>query len=495
MVEDTDTRELVAAVDLGSNSFHMLVARPVDGRLHVVDRLKEPVRLAMGLSDERSLSPAAQERALACLDRFGQRLRGLPADRVRAVGTNTLRQATNGREFLLRARRALGHRIEVIRGVEEARLIYLGASHAVEAGDGKRLVLDIGGGSTECVIGEAFVPLQRDSLYMGCVSYTRRFFSQGVLEPSAMGAARLAAGREVRTLAARFRELGWDQAVGASGTILAVCRVLRANGWGDGGITSAGLRRLRRALVGAGHVDRLRLDGLSADRAPVFAAGVAILSALVDGLGITSLTVSQGAIREGLLYDLLGRIAREDVRDHTVRHLREHHRVDRVQAHRVRLTAEGLLDDVAEAWGLDARDRLLLGWAARLHELGLAVAYSGYHKHGAYLLEHSDMPGFSRRDQEELALLVRLHRRKLRGSLLRGVRPALVRLVVLLRLAVLLHRDRAGEVPPISAGVLDDGLVLSFPPGWLDAHALTRAALADEVEAVRRSLGVELEVV
>ncbi|HKK13082.1 MAG TPA: exopolyphosphatase, partial [Gammaproteobacteria bacterium] len=312
---DSRSADTIAAVDLGSNSFHMVVAHRADGRLQIVDRLREPVRLAAGLDSERRLTADAQSRALGALERFGQRLQDLPDANVRAVGTNTLRRARNGAEFIAAAQQALGQAIETISGVEEARLIYLGVAHSLAEDRGRRLVVDIGGGSTELIVGEGFEPLQLESLYMGCVGMSRKYFPGGRIDKEGLRAAELAAGLELQPVQGVFRDLGWTAATGASGTIRAVRAVVTEAGWSDSGITRESLARLRQALLAAGDMGKLKLKGLSDDRRPVFAGGVVILSAIFDALGIEHMTYSDGALREGLLYDLIGRVHDQDIRD------------------------------------------------------------------------------------------------------------------------------------------------------------------------------------
>jgi exopolyphosphatase/guanosine-5'-triphosphate,3'-diphosphate pyrophosphatase len=387
--------DYIAAVDLGSNSFHMIIARFEDGQLDVVDRLREQVQLGAGLDRYKRLTPETRQRALECLGRFGQRLRDLPQGSVRAVGTNTLRMARNSDTFLLEAERALGHPIEIIAGREEARLIYLGVAGSIADDRGQRLVIDIGGGSTEYIIGMRSEPFYRESLFMGCVSFAKRFFAKGRITRAALNRAEIAARQELQTIETFYRQVGWAQAIGASGTILAIARVLQANGWGDGTITRAGLDSLRAALLAKGQVEKLDFEGLRRDRAPIFPSGVAILSASFDMLQIERMQVSDGALREGLLYELLGRIHHEDVREKTVAVtvavLVERSRLDTSHAERVAATAAMLFTQVAAGWGLDAEDGQLLQWAARLHEVGLSVAHNQFHRHGAYILTHADL--------------------------------------------------------------------------------------------------------
>ncbi len=483
----------IAAVDLGSNSFHLKVARVDEaGRLQVVDRLREMVRLAAGLDPKtRCLDESTQTRALETLARFGQRLRGLPREVVRVVGTNTLRSAKNAAQFIARAEAALGHEIEIISGREEARLIYLGVV-ACLSGNERRLVVDIGGGSTEVIVGEGLNPLERESLHMGCISWTRAHFPDGRLSGRAWQRAVLAARTQLEPVEAGFRRLGWERAVGASGTVRAVAKVTEALGGGAGVITVEGLKAVADAVLEARHIERLRLPGLDAQRAPVFPGGLAVLTALFQGLGIEAMEVSDGALREGLLYDLLGRLHRhQDSREESIRDLQRRYHVDQDQARRVAETAQALWRRLGDDLKInDPRWGRELEWAALTHEIGMDIAHSQYHKHGAYILQHADQAGFSRQEQLRLSLLVRLHRRKFNPALAdvlveKDARRAVVCLAPLLRLAVLLHRSRAPLAPPLADCELAAGkgwLSIRFPAGWLDAHPLTRADLEQEAD-------------
>ena len=478
----------MAAVDLGSNSFHMVVARVDNDQLVMVDRLREPVRLGEGLRPDKSLDEQVGERALDCLSRFGQRLRGLPAESVRAVGTNTMRQIHDGGKFLRKAAKALGHPIDIISGAEEARLVYLGVAHGLAAGDDTRLVIDIGGGSTELIRGSGMTPGQRNSLYMGCVSMSKLMFSDGRITEDAMRSAMLRAALEIRPVKQTYHAANWQTAVGSSGTIRAIRSVVVSNGWSDEGITAASLKKLRKKLVSAGHIDAIRLEGLSDERRPVFAGGVAVLSALFEALQIERLQVSDLALREGLLYELVGYQQHQDVRGRTVDSLCQRFGTDQEQAQRVEVTATALLSQVARDWELNTRDcARMLSWACQLHELGLSLSHSGFHKHGAYILQNADMPGFSRQQQARLAALVRNHRRKLNIGVIkdlpRQMRDNTLRLSILLRLAVLLHRGRSRDNKPmLYLDVKDTKLRVSFPDNWLAAHPLTRIELEREAE-------------
>ncbi|MDQ7007234.1 MAG: exopolyphosphatase [Acidobacteriota bacterium] len=478
-----------AAIDLGSNSFHMLIARVVDGEITPVDRLREWVQLGAGLDEKNRLRPEAERRALACLQRFGQRLQDHPASAVRAVGTNALRKARNAEGFLDRARQALGHPIKIIPGSEEARLIYLGVAHSFYDDAHRRLIVDIGGGSTECILGTGYDVERTASLYMGCVSFTEAYFPGGKIRPQRMKKAVIAARLEMQNIERDFLDRPWSRAIGASGTILAIEEVLRRAGWTDRGVSREGLEKLREALLAAGQAEQVRLPGLRADRAAVLPGGVAILLAIFESLGLEEMLTSHGALREGLLYDLVGRLSDEDVRERTIERFMERYRVDREQAGRVDRTAQDLLGQVLEAWQLDeAYARRNLRWAASLHEIGLAVSHSGFHKHGAYLVAHSDMAGFSLGGQQTLSTLIRGHRRKLTPAIFEPLQPSraqrALRLCLLLRLAVLLNRSRTSRpLPPIRLKVRKKGLRLAFPEGWLEGHPLVQADLEQEVRA------------
>jgi exopolyphosphatase/guanosine-5'-triphosphate,3'-diphosphate pyrophosphatase len=483
-----DPAKVIAAVDLGSNSFHLKVARVVDGQLAVIDRMRDAVRLAAGLNDKNQLDEESRDRALEVLERFGQRLRDVPSHNVRAVGTNTLRRARRKKILLAELEAALGHPIEIISGREEARLIYLGVAHSTAQDVGRKLAVDIGGGSTELIIGDQFEPLIPESLYMGCVSMSREFFPGGSIDARHMRKAILAARQEIENVEESYRRMGWDVAIGSSGTIRNVWQVIQSEGWSRKGITPKGLGKLREALIAIGRADKLKngLSGLQPERAPVFAGGVAILSAVFDSLDVRRMTCADGALREGLLYDLIGRLDHKDVRGATIDDLCRRYRADQEQSRRVADTAAFIHARVAKAWDLDdERYAQLLAWAARLHEIGLDIAHSQYHKHGAYILSNADLPGFSNQEQAEIAALVRVHRRKFAveefDDLPRRQRSRLFLLAVLLRFAVALHRGRYDvSLDGLEVTADSDALGLAFPGGWLADHPLTEADLARE---------------
>jgi exopolyphosphatase/guanosine-5'-triphosphate,3'-diphosphate pyrophosphatase len=489
--------ESFAAVDLGSNSFHMIVAKYTDGRLQIIDRIKNMVRLASGLDERGRLDEESTERAIQSLRRFGQRMREIPRVNVRAVGTNTLRQAHNSRDFLARAREALGHPIEIISGREEARLIFLGVAHSIYNDSDKRLVVDIGGGSTEIIIGRGFDPELTDSLYMGCVNISMRYFGDGSITERSIRNATLACRQEMEAIEALYKKAGWDAATGSSGTISTILEVVTRNGWSDHGITPASLEALCESLIAAGHIDKVKLNGLSDRRRPVFAGGVCVLRAVFQSLDIRHMSYSDGALREGLLYDLIGRVHDQDIRVTTVGETARRYRVDMEQAERVRDTAADLFRQVRGPWGMDARtDLRLLEWGAQLHEIGLSIAHTQYHRHGAYLLSNADLPGFSRPEQYNLAMLVRAHRRKfpLQGleSVAQDDQARIRRLCVLLRLAVVLNRSRANTTPPrVVLTADDDSLRLALPRKWREDHPLTVADLETERDYLKAA-GIEL---
>ena len=478
--------DVLAAVDLGSNSFHMVVARYSHGQLVILDRLREMVRLATGLHDSGRLDEAASERALRCLERFGQRLRAMHADSVRVVGTNALRRAKRKRWFLERARAALGHPIEIISGLEEARLIYSGVVHTSPMSPDKRLVVDIGGGSTEVVIGEGFNPLLLESLSVGCVGLTTLFFDDGRISEKRFERARTAVRLELEPVQEAYRKLGWLQAFGSSGTVRVIGDVVRRLNPDSPQITLDNLRSLADRVIAAGHVDDLDLEDVDAERAPVFPAGLAILLEIVENFGVDRVRVAEGAMREGLLYDLMGRFTDEDARVRSVRAMERRYHVDSSQADRVEATAVALLEQVESDWGLeDPLAESVLRWAARLHETGLDIAHSKYHRHSAYLLEHADMPGFPREEQLLLSALVGGHRRQLSLALLEDLVPPWDRhaefLIVLLRLAVLLHRGRSPQpLPEVRLTVKGRSLNLELPQGWMKEHPLTLEDLEQE---------------
>jgi exopolyphosphatase/guanosine-5'-triphosphate,3'-diphosphate pyrophosphatase len=487
-------QSILAAVDLGSNSFRLQIARVENDQLYMLDGLREAVRLAAGLTPDKLLDKPAQQRALACLQRFGERLRGLPREAVRAVGTNSLRVAKNAPEFLQQAEAALGFPIDVIAGREEARLIYLGVARGLPQSENKRMVMDIGGGSTEFIIGNNLQPLKLESLYMGCVSYSSRYFPDGKINKTNLKQAELAARTEVQTIASAFSLGHWDVALGSSGSARVLCDILEQNGFSASGITREGLELLRAHLIRAGDVNKLELLGLKPDRIPVLPGGFSIMYAAFCELNIARMQPALGALREGVLYDLLGRFHHNDMREVTVQQFMRRYHVDARQAARVAHLANLLARQFLEGQSSDELT-YLLAWAASLHEIGISVAHSGYHKHTAYILANADMPGFSKMEQSHLSLLALAHRgglEKLRGML---NTPEKLAQVMALRLAALIYRNRGDvELPAMQGRFSGTKFHLLITPGWLAQNPLTEAALQDESKQWR-GLGVSMQVV
>ena len=464
----------------------MMVANITDNRMQIIDKIKESVRLAGGLDENQNLTQEAMDRALGCLERFGQRLKTIPRINVRAVGTNTLRQARNGSIFLSRARQALGHAIEIISGREEARLIYLGVAHSIYNETDKRLVVDIGGGSTEVVIGQGYQAQYMESLYMGCVSMSNKFFPGGEINSKKMRKAILSARQELETVEATYKIAGWDNAIGSSGTIVRIEEVIREKGWNDTSITRESLKKLNKELTSLEHIDQFESEVLSPSRRTVFLGGVAILYAIFEALDIESMDVSDGALREGLLHDLFGRLQDEDTRDKTVVNLAKRYGIDEDHAKQVEQTALTCFNQLIGFFGLDrATDLKLLRWAATLHEIGLTVAHSQYHKHGAYLLNNSDLPGFSHQEQSILSMLMRCHRRKFPPEIIAQLKDDVnvkqLILIIILRLSILLNRGRLfTALPEFLLSCEGNVIKISFPENWLENHPLTEADLRTE---------------
>lgn len=484
--------EIVAALDLGSNSFHMIVCSLHDGQLQTLDSLKEMVRLASGLDSENQLDEAAQLRALACLERFGQRIKNFPAGSVRVVGTNTLRTAKNIQDFLIKAEAALNHPIDIISGIEEARMIYMGVAYSLGNTAGLRLVIDIGGGSTEYIIGANTTPQDKESLHMGCVSISKLFFPDGKLSKEAMKNAIQYAEIELEPVELRFHRKNWDQALGASGSLRAIARVLEAANWCNNGITRLALERLVTHISQCRHVSEMNLPGLDTERWPVFPGGVAIAYASFKTLGIEQMTVSDGALREGLIQDLLGRIYDHDIRTMTVQTVAKRYHVDTAQAQRVKHTVQQFLSQFSEEAHPfnNETSRQFLEWAADLHEIGRDIAHSGYHKHSAYIIENADLAGFSKQNQQLLSAIVRSHRRKFSNSRFNEL-PApwnnhAPLLTLILRLAVLLHRNRHEEqLPVFKIELAKNKLTLEIPKEWLKQSPLTLADLRLEADYLK----------
>lgn len=507
--------DLVAAVDLGSNSFRMLVAQAVNTpsgtQLRPIDTLRESVRLAAGLTDNKILGNDAYQRGLTAIRRFGERIRGFNPANVRAVATNTLRVAKNSQQFIEDAQVALGFPIEVIAGVEEARLIYIGAAHEVPAVQGNRLVVDIGGGSTEFIIGKGYEPRLMESLYIGCVSHSMRFFPKGNIDSHAFKEAELAARREIQVISGAYLKSGWKQVIGSSGTARALAELISQNDLngqsdgltmgrvtgGSGLITREGLRALKKHLLKYEHISQVQLLGLKDDRRAVWPGGLAIMLAVFDELGIESMEVTDAALRVGVLYDLLGRSQHHDMRYVTVEQFMQRYTVDRDQSNRVGKLAAEFLAQLPKPDSENRSDNIaLLQWAANLHEIGLSISHNGYHKHSAYIAGNADMPGFSKNDQARLAALLIGHAGKL-GKLAHNASFNDWRMLFCLRLAQVLCRGRNdNDLPKVKVSEHGGSYLVSLSKEWAQEHPLTEFSLqkeAAEWERIGRSYKVGLK--
>jgi len=498
MLADHSESDSYAAVDLGSNSFHLVISRYEHGEFSVIDRQKEAVRLAEGLDEDGNLSDEVAQRALRCLEQFGQLLRIIPTSNVRVVGTNALRRLKNTRSFLGLAEQALGHNVEIIAGREEARLIYLGVSKWSSHGDESRLVIDIGGGSTEIIAGKGDTPHRRESLEVGCVVQTKKFFADGVLTKERFDQAKLAAELAIQPVVNQFRLQGWKQVIGCSGTMKSIASAISESGWSKDGINEQGLQSMLQYTLEAGHINNLKIPGLTNERRPVFAGGLSIVLALFELFNIDQMSVSDIALREGVLYDLVGRSSATDsTRNITVKAMINRWAVDEAHCQQVCETALSLYQQVASSW--DILDNLfcnILIWSAQLHEVGLSVSHDAYHKHGGYIVANADMAGFAKRDQLLLSTLIVGHRRKFPLSVFEELPSNIVtpakRVAVILRLAVLLHRGRGGLTSDVlSAKAEGQQISIGFSKDWLESNPLTEADLKQE-QSWLKTIGIKL---
>ena len=488
---------LLAALDLGSNSFHLIVARVEHGEMRPIETLAEKVQLAAGLRDGQ-LTEEAITRGLDCLARFAQLLESLDIQRVRAVGTHALRIARNRRSFTQPARKILGVPIDVIYGREEARLVYLGVAHSLADDAQSRLVIDIGGGSTEFIIGEKFEPRHLESLQMGCISFNKAFFPDGRITALAYRRARDKALLEVSSIRHHFHAHNWEECVGSSGTLQAVEELLLQQGWSEAGITREGLAKLEKSLLSFDTMDDIELQGLAEARRNVIVSGVAITRALFNVLSIEQMRTSRGAVREGVLYDLLGRLTHEDVRERTVNALMQRYSVDGDIAAAVERRARVFFTATRKSWNLGNSDWDLLHWVALSHEIGMAISHKHYNRHSAYLLRNADLPGFSQDEQEQLALLAQGHRGKINNNLFTEVpeqeKTRFVQLVTVIRLAALFkYVEKLEQLPEFTIRASQDLLALDFPEDWLDEHPLTASELQREQNQLSK-IGMTLGV-
>jgi exopolyphosphatase/guanosine-5'-triphosphate,3'-diphosphate pyrophosphatase len=490
----------VAAVDLGSNSFHMIVASlEENGTLKIIDRIKEMVRLGAGLNSRNYLDEETQQRALDCLSRFSQRLQNIHKKDIRIAGTNTLRIAKNSNKFIKRARKVLDHRIDIISGIEEARLVYNGAVYSLADLGEKRLVVDIGGGSTEIIIGKNLNPMKLESLHMGCVSITKIFFSDGVITKSRLKQADIFARQKIGRVKQSYLKTGWDQCVGTSGSIRSISKVLLATGITDGTITDKGLKQLLDQLLDFELTSKIKLDGLSSDRQQVFIGGLVVLNAVFKALKLKQMIASDGAVREGLMLDMVGRIKHQDIREASVKHLALRYDIRQEHADNIISTCEHLYNELTDRWSLnDENHHKLLLWAAHLHEMGLAISHSSHQRHGAYLALNSDLPGFSVQEQQLLSLFIRYHRQKFIPadfkSFSKKFRKKIFRLIIILRVAVILNRSipDSHEIN-YTVAAKKKTLIIRFPDQWFEDNPLTIADLENEM-AYLSAIGFKLRI-
>lgn len=495
----SNNHDLYAALDLGSNSFHLLVARFQDGKLHIVDRYKDMLRLAAGLDENNFLSQSAQDAALRSLEKMANRLEGVPKNQIRVVGTNTLRTAENASEFMSLAEATLGVPINIISGTEEARLVYLGTTKDFTPDENRRLVIDIGGGSTEVVCGQQ-EPLFLESLEIGCVSASKKYFSDNEISSKRFNKAQKAARQQISPYISQY--IGqWDEAVGASGTIRSIGAIVEAMQLGDAGhITADSMEEIKKQLLSADNIASLNIPGLSDERRDVFPGGFAVLYGLFQELEIKAMHVSNYAVREGVIYDLAGRISQHhDKREQTIQQLIKQYHIDSAHGDRIATLCLQWLPNIAQ-YCLTPVDEAesLIRWAAQLHELGVAIAHGAYHKHGAYVLSNADMPGFSRQEQARLSFLVLNHRRKpkLATALPYGVEADWL-LVSALRIACICYRRRQARPLHELVQLKAKGpqlLQLSVNTDWLDANPLTAADLEDEIELLRKGTDIKLSI-
>ncbi|MBD3125295.1 MULTISPECIES: guanosine-5'-triphosphate,3'-diphosphate diphosphatase [Citrobacter] len=479
------TTSLYAAIDLGSNSFHMLVVREVAGSIQTLTRIKRKVRLAAGLNSDNVLSAEAMERGWQCLRLFAERLQDIPQSQIRVVATATLRIAVNADEFIAKAQEILGCPVQVISGEEEARLIYQGVAHTTGGAD-QRLVVDIGGASTELVTGSGAQTTSLFSLSIGCVTWLERYFTNRNLAQENFDEAEKAAREVLRPVADKLRFHGWKVCVGASGTVQALQEIMMAQGM-DERITLAKLQQLKQRAIHCGRLEELEIEGLTLERALVFPSGLAILIAIFTELNIQCMTLAGGALREGLVYGMLHLPVDQDIRSRTLRNIQRRFMVDTDQANRVTQLAVHLLEQVKDEWHLEAISRELLQSACQLHEIGLSVEYKQAPLHAAWLVRNLDLPGFTPAQKKLLATLLLNQTNPVDLSSLHqqnAVPPRIAEhLCRLLRLAIIFAARRRDDlVPHITLQAQDENLTLTLPEGWLEHHPLGTELIDQEIQ-------------
>lgn len=494
---DAEKNPVLAAIDLGSNSFHLIITRIEHNELKPIERLGEKVQLALGFHDG-CIDSAAIARGLDCLRRFKQALDLEKPDLVRIVGTNSLRAAKNARAFTREAYNILGQAVEIVAGLEEARLVYLGVAHTLADDENARLVIDIGGGSTEFIIGQRFEPKQLESLYMGCVSYSDQFFGDGKISEKRFKQAYNAACIELLPIKASFNRKHWRDCIGSSGTFKAINTIIEANGWSTEGITLAALQSLKSALLSFDSNTAINLPGLKESRRELIVAGTAIALAAFDTLQIDTMRFSPGALREGVIYDLMGRLEHEDVRERSVTALIARYNINEEKSARMETLGLQLFKQFKKAWRLQNDDQQQLRWAIRLHEIGLSIAHAQFHRHGEYLIANADIAGFSKREQQMVAALVRCHRRKIPTELVADMladgHPNFLHLIVIMRLALTLKYLADDEpLPPLDSNAAGDTITIAISADWINSHPLMYTELQNQQNYLR-GVGVTLHI-
>ncbi|MCK6265511.1 guanosine-5'-triphosphate,3'-diphosphate diphosphatase [Vibrio sp. ZSDE26] len=476
-----------AAIDLGSNSFHMLVVRHISGSVQTMAKIKRKVRLASGLDEHNALSQEAMQRGWDCLSLFAERLQDIPKDNIRIVGTATLRTATNVDIFLKKANQILGYDIKVISGEQEAAMIYQGVAHT-SGGIGRRLVVDIGGASTELIIGKGFEAKALTSLKMGCVTWLEKHFQDRQLTQHNFDSAINAAKETIAPILDQYTQIGWDVCVGASGTVQALQEIMLAQGM-DEVITLAKLKRLQKQAMLTDQLEELEIEGLTLERALVFPSGLSILIAIFELLEIDSLTLAGGALREGMAYEMVPELRQSDIRARTIDSIQKRYQMDSLYAQQVADTANKLLIQCGgEQWIPEPQGQPLLNTACQLHEVGLTIDFKQAGKHNAYLLEQLDLPGYTRAQKHCLAEITRRYREQFSAMPEQHAVSATSgqRILRLLRLSVLLtHRRDSEKQPEIHIKAEDNALDISVCHQWLSRNPLTAAEL--EIEASRQS--------
>lgn len=478
---------LYAAIDLGSNSFHMLIVRPIDGQIQTMAKIKRKVRLANGLDKQGHLNKEAMERGWDCLRLFAERLQDIPTENIRIVGTAALRRAVNVDEFLTPANEILGHSIQIISGQEEASTIYKGVAHT-SGGLGRRLVVDIGGASTELIIGEGFEPNALTSLQMGCVTWLDCYFNDRQLTQQNFDKAIQAAKDVLEPILKRYLSIGWQMCVGASGTVQALQEIMLAQGM-DEEITLAKLKRLQKQAMAASHLEELEIEGLTLERALVFPSGLSILIAIFESLDVQSMTLAGGALREGLVYGMIDTMQHTDIRQRTIDSLQARYQIDAQYAQQTEQVSQTLLKQCGgNEWVTEPQAQWLLSSAALLHEIGLSIDYKKGGEHGAYLVQHTELPGFTRAQRHLLAELIRRNREQFSSMPEQHAvsDKTSKRLLRILRLAVILtHRRNRQHQPEFKLSAHDDILTLEIQHAWLEENPLTWAEI--ETESNRQS--------